>query len=122
MPFNPIGGPSGSVTIGGVPYAFGKWRFSMKSGLPKVNNFTSAYQLLVAGLLSGTLSLDGPYDGGNMPLAAGVSYAFVLKFSNAITLTVTCFVESIDPSQDIEDAARLSVTAQSSGTFTAAIT
>lgn len=122
MAFNPIGGPSGSVLVGGVAYAFGKWRVSFKSGLPKVNNFTSAYQQLVAGLLSATLSLEGPYDGGNMPLTAGVSYAFTLKFSNAITLTVTAYVESIDPSQDIEDAARVSVTAQSSGSFTASVT
>lgn len=121
MPANFISGTSGSVLVAGVAYAFGKWRFQMKSGLPKVNNFTSAYQVLVAGLLSGTLTLEGPYDGGNMPLAAGTSYAFTLKFSNAITLTVTAFVEDITPSQDIEDAARISVTAQSTGSFTAAI-
>lgn len=118
---NFIGGTSGSVLVGGVAYNFGKWRFQMKAGLPKVNNFSGAYQLLVTGLLSGTLTLDGPYDGGNMPLTAGASYAFTLKFSNAITLTATAFVEDITPSQDIEDAARISVTAQSSGSFTAAV-
>lgn len=118
---NFISGTSGSVLVGGVAYSFGKWRFQMKAGLPRVNNFTTGYQVLVAGLLSGTLTLEGPYDGGNMPLAAGTSYAFTLKFSNAITLSVTCYVEDITPSQDIEDAARISVTAQSTGSFTAAI-
>jgi hypothetical protein len=122
MPFNPIGGPSGSVLVGGVAYAFGKWRFSMKTGLPRVNNFTSAYQLLVAGLTSGTLTLDGPYDGGNMPLTSGTSYAFTLRFSGAISLLVTALVGEIGPSQDIEDAARVTVTAESNGSFTAAIT
>jgi hypothetical protein len=116
-----IAGTSGSVLVGGVAYAFGKWRFAMKAGLPKVNNFTSAYQQLVAGLISGTLTLEGPYDAGNMPIAAGTSYAFTLKFSAAVTLTVTCYVEDITPSQDIEDAARVTVTAQSTGSFTAAI-
>lgn len=122
MPFNPIGGPSGSVTVGGVTYAFGKWRVSFKGGLPKVNNFTSAFQQLVAGLTSGTITLEGPYDGGNMPLSVLTSYVFVCKFSNSITLTIPALVESIDPSQDIEDAARVSVTAQTSGSFTASIT
>lgn len=122
MPYNPIGGPSGSVTVGGVAYAFGKWRASLKTGLPRVNNFTSAYQALVAGLTSATITLEGPYDGGNMPLTAGTSYAFVLKFSNAITLTITALVSEIGPSQDIEDAARIAVTAESNGSFTAAVT
>lgn len=122
MPFNPIGGPSGSVLIGGVPYAFGKWRCPIKTGLPRVNNFTSAFQQLVAGLTSGTITLDGPYDGGNMPLTSGQSYEFTLKFSNAISLTLTALVGEIVPSQDIEDAARISITAESSGTFTASIT
>lgn len=118
MPFNPIAGPSGSVTVGGVAYAFGKWRLSLKAGLPKVNNFTSAYQQLVTGLYSATLTLEGPYDGGNMPLTVGTSYAFVCKFNSTYTITVTALVESIDPSQDIEDAARITVTAQSTGSFT----
>lgn len=121
MPANFIGGTSGSVLVGGVAYSFGKWRLQMKGGLPKVNNFTSAFQQLVAGLTSATLTLDGPYDGGNMPLAVLTAYAFTLKFSPAITLVVTAMVEDITPSQDIEDAARISVTAQSTGSFTAAV-
>lgn len=121
MPYNPIGGPSGSVLVGGVAYAFGKWRFSAKTNLPKVNNFTSSYQQLVAGLWSGTLSIEGPYDAGNMPLTSGTTYTFTLKFSNSYTLSVPAVVESIDSSQDIEDAARISITAQTSGTFTISI-
>jgi hypothetical protein len=122
MPFNPVGGPSGSVLVGGVAYAFGKWRISMKTGLPRVNNFTSAYQQLVAGLTSATISIDGPYDGGNMPLTAGTSYAFTLRVNGAISLVVTALVGEINPSQDIEDAARISITAESNGSFTAAVT
>ena len=122
MAFNPLSGIGAATTVGGVTYAFGKWRLSFKSGLPKVNNFTSVYQQLVVGLLSATLTLEGPYDGGNMPLTAGTSYVFVCKWSNAIILTVTALVESIDGSQDIEDAGRVTVTAQTSGSFTASIT
>lgn len=122
MPFNPIGGPSGSVLIGGVAYAFGKWRLQMKGGLPRVNNFTSAFQQLVAGLASATIQLDGPYDGGNMPLTLLTSYVFTLKYSASISIAVTALVGDITPSQDIEDAGRISVTAESSGPFTISIT
>lgn len=121
MPFNPIGGPSGSVLVGGVAFSFGKWRASIKSGAPKVNNFNSGYQQLVTGLLSASISIDGPYDGGNMPLVAGATYVFTLKFNNALSFLVSCIVTEIGPSQDIEDAARLSVSAESSGSFTAAV-
>jgi len=122
MAFNPIGGPSGSVLIGGVVYAFGKWRCPIRTGLPRVNNFTSAFQQLVAGLTSAAITLDGPYDGGNMPLTSGNSYEFTLKFSNAISLVLTARVAEIVPSQDIEDAARISINADSTGSFTASIT
>lgn len=122
MPFNPIGGPSGSVLVGGTPYAFGKWRAALKNGLPRVNNFTSAFQQLVAGLTSATLSMDGPYDAGNMPLVSGNLYEFTLNFAPSISLVVNGRVGEISPSQDIEDAARVSVTVESTGIFTAAIT
>jgi hypothetical protein len=57
-----------------------------------------------------------------MPLTSGTSYAFTLRFSGAISLLVTALVGEIGPSQDIEDAARVTVTAESNGSFTAAIT
>ena len=119
--FNPQTGLFGSVTIGGNVFALGKWKASIKSALPKVNNFTSPYQQLVGGLLSAALTLDGPYDAGNMPLVAGTSYIFSLGVNGALSYIVTAFVESIDLSDDIEDAARVSISAQSSGAFSAAI-
>lgn len=121
MPFNPIAGPSGSVLVGGVACAFGKWRFQMKAGTPRVNNFTSAYQQLVTGLVSGTLTIEGPYDGGNMPIAIGLVYVFTLRFNGSIALVASALVSDISPSQDIDDAARLSITAETSGSFTAAV-
>lgn len=122
MPTNFIGGPEGSVLVGGVAYAFGKWRCPIRTGLPKVNNFTSAFQQLVKGLTSATITLEGPYDGGNMPITSGNEYVFTLKFSALISITITARVGEINGSQDIEDAARISINAESHGTFTAAIT
>lgn len=120
MSFN--AGPSGAVLVGGVAYAFGKWRISQKSALPKVNNFTSGFQQLVAGLLSATITVEGPYNAGAMPLTAGTAYSLTLRTVVGVDILVPiAYVESIDPSQDIEDASRVSVTFQSSGTFTYAI-
>jgi hypothetical protein len=116
-------GPSGAVLVGGVAYALGKWRMSQKAGLPKVNNFTSPYQQLVAGLWSGTITVEGPYNAGSMPMAAGTSYALTLRFTAGVDLTcATAYCESIDPSQDIEDAARITITFQTSGAFTYSVT
>lgn len=121
MSFNPISGIYGSVTVGSTPFALGKWKLSMKTNLPKVNNFTAAFQLLVAGLTSATITASGPYDGGNMPLICGNEYSFTLAYNNTISFVVTAIVESIEPEDDIEDAGRVSITAQSNGVFTAAI-
>lgn len=95
----------------------------MKSGLPKVTNFNSSpYQLLVAGILSATVYLEGPYNQGNMPFTAGTSYAWILGFTNSISLTVTAFIEEIGIDEDVEGSPRINITAQSSGSFTASIT
>lgn len=119
--FNPISGKEGSVQVGTATYAFKKWELAMDTNLPVVNNFTSAYQQLVSGVTSGTLTLEGPWDVSNMPLTTGNSYNFTLAVNNSVNLQVTAFVANITPSDDIDDAARVKVTAKTSGSFTAAI-
>lgn len=121
MAFN--AGPSGATLVGGVAYALGKWRFSQKAALPKVNNFTSGYQELVSGLKSGTITMEGPYNAGAMPMSAGSSYALTLRVVAGVDLLApTAYCESIDPSQDIDDAARVTMTFQTSGSFSYSIT
>lgn len=120
MAFN--AGPSGAFLVGGVAYALGKWRFSQKAALPKVNNFTSGYQELVSGLKSGTVTAEGPYNAGAMPMSAGTSYALTMRVVAGVDLLApTAYCESIDPSQDIEDAARVTITFQTSGAFSYSI-
>lgn len=123
MADNYISGKTGSVLIGATPYSFGKWKLAMKTGLPKVTNFTTAgYQLLVSGITAGTITIEGPYNQSNMAFACGTSYTFILGWTNAVSITVTAFIESIEASTDVEQAGHVVITAQSSGTFTAAIT
>ena len=129
MPANYLSGITGFVAIaaagggemGASDYTFAKWSVSLKTNLPKVNNFSSAFQLLVAGLQDATIQLEGPYNEGNMPLTTGVQYDFFLGWVSGIYLSVPAFVESIDPDNDIDGAPRIKVTAKSSGSFTVSI-
>lgn len=117
-----LSGITGSVAVGATNYAFSKWRIPMKSGLPKVTNFNTApYQQLVTGILSATIYLEGPYDQGSMAFAAGTSYGWILRWTSSVSLTVTAFIEELQPDVDVEGAARVAITAQSSGSFTASI-
>lgn len=123
MADNYISGTSGLVTIGSTNYSFAKWRIAIKSGLPKVTNFNSTpYQLLVAGILSSTVTLEGPYNQGNMAFTAGVSYVWILKWTPSISLTITGFIEELTPDDDADGSPRVNITIQSSGSFTASIT
>lgn len=123
MTDNYLSGTSGAVMISSTAYSFAKWKVPMKSGLPKVTNFNSSpYQLLVAGILSATIYLEGPYNQGNMPFTAGTSYAWILKWTPSISLTITAFIEELAVDDDVESSPRVNITAQSSGSFTASIT
>lgn len=123
MTANYLSGITGAVLVGATAYSFSKWRIAIKCGLPKVTNFNTApYQQLVAGILSSTVTLEGPYDQGNMAFTAGTSYAFILRWTASISLTITGFIEELTPDEDVDGSPRVSITVQSNGTFTASIT
>lgn len=124
MAFNPLSGKSGSVMIGATAYAFSKWSASIKCNIVKANNFTGGgYQQVVAGLLSCSITLEAlTYDQGNMAFTAGNSYTFILGYTTGINLTVTCLVEEIAPSVDVDGGEPIKISGQSNGSFTASIT
>jgi hypothetical protein len=122
MPFSPLSGKAGAVLVGSVPYAFGKWQYDMKTDTPAVNNFTSAYRQLVSGLTQGTITTEGPYDNGNMPLTSGNTYTLTCQQTSGVNLTGTAILANIVSSQDIEDAARIKCVWEVTGAFTAAVT
>ena len=118
-----LSGVTGFVKVGAATYAFGKWKLAIKAGNPKVTNFAGGgYQDLVRGVISATLSCSGAYDVGNMPLAAGTTYVFTLGLSPGVQLSASFLVTSLDVDNDVEDAPRLNITGESTGTFTASIT
>lgn len=123
MADNYLSGIQASVVIGVTSYSFSKWGLEIETNLPKVTNFTSqAFQALVKGVTKGTITLEGPYNQGNMPFTSGTSYTWILTWTTGISITVTALISRLAPDDDVEDAARIRIQAESNGVFTAAIT
>lgn len=123
MADNYISGKSGGVKVGATAYSFGKWKALMKMNLPSITNFTSGgAQALLDAIKRATITLVGPYNQGNMPFVVGTTYTWLLHFTDAINLSIPAKVESIDVDNDVETNPVITITAQSDGTFTAAIT
>lgn len=124
MASNPQSGITGSVSIGGTSYAFGKWTLSMKANLMPVNNFTGGgYRQVVAGVKSADLTLEAlTYDQGNMPFVCGNQYTFILGYNALTSTTVTIMIESIEPTVDYDGLQPIKISGQSNGPFTPSIT
>lgn len=115
-------GTTGYVMVGSTPYAFGKWKSGMKGGAPKTTNFTTGgFQTVVPGVVESTITLSGPWNVGSMPLAINGVYVFHLGLDTGVELVVTAQVSGIEPENDVEGTPSVSVTATSTGSFTAAI-
>lgn len=123
MADNYLSGITGGVLIGGPAYSFKKWKLAMNTKMVIRNNFTvQGFQRLVAGFTKGTVTAEGPYNAGNFPIVCGVFYVFTLQWSANLAIVVTCGVQDLEPDDDAEDGPNVSITALSSGVFTAAIT
>jgi hypothetical protein len=121
VPDNYVAGKVGFVAVNAVVYPFAKWRLSLKVGKPKVTNFTSeGFQALVSAINAATMSLEGAYNIGNMPLTNGFRYTFHFGFTTAIYL-VGDFIVDLDLNNDVEDVPRVTVSGESTGPFTLSI-
>jgi hypothetical protein len=115
-------GKDGAVLVGSTPYAFGKWDLDINTKAVPTNNFTSqGFNDNVAGFTGGTITLQGPWDIGSMPLTSGTVYTFNLN-NGITTIPVPARVTNIKPSNDAEGTPTVSVTAVSKGVFTPSIT
>src|SRR5215469_2101353 len=121
-----LAGKDASVSLGPLPgteLAFRSWKCSMKAVALKINDFTSrGYQTLIAGFTSATISLEGAYFAEDTALTAGVIEEFILSYSATLDLTVSALITDITPTVDAEKEITLSVTAESTGEFTAEVT
>lgn len=116
-----LSGKLGYTTINSVSYRFGKWKLRINVPAIKRPTIDSQFQSLAdgTGLPNGTLTIDGPYDQGNMPLTAGCVYTFHLGFqlSGSVELLVSAQIEDLIPDNDVENAPNISVSAISDGPF-----
>lgn len=118
-----LSGSTGYVKLGSTAYAFNKWRLDIKAGSPKVTNFTSGgYQQVVPGIVAGALSLSGPYNQGSMAVAVNGTYVFHLGMDTGVELSVSAQVTGVTVENDVEGTPMVSVTAETSGSFTSSIT
>lgn len=113
-----LSGKTGFVALAGRKYRFGKWDLPLTMNTPKANNFIDApFSIFVGGLFEAKLTCDGPYDLGNMPLVLGNVYIFTLGWTPAVSFTVTGYLNSLNPSNDVENNPIVKIGAQVSGAF-----
>jgi len=123
VPGTYLAGKGGSVTVDTTPVAFRSWKASMKAVFLKINDFTcQGFQLGLAGFISATITLDGAYFSGATALTVGAVHSFVLGYSSTLNLTIPAMITDITPTVDAEKEETLSVTCDSTGVFTAAVT
>jgi hypothetical protein len=116
-----LSGTQGYTYIGDTPYKFGKWKLKINVPAIRRNTIFSQFQNLAdgTGISNGELTIDGPYDQGNMPLTGGCVYLFHLGFelSSTIELLLTAQIEDLTPDNDVENAPNVDINAISDGPF-----
>lgn len=121
MPDNYISGNDGYVKLGTTEYNFGNWKCSIDPGNKKFFAFGSRFQRTLPGGVAGTITAEGPYNAGNMPLTPGVVYEFHLGYESGLEIVVSARLGPIDFSNAIGaggDPGQVSITADSEGEFT----
>lgn len=120
MPDAFISGNSSYFRLGAVSYSFNGWRLNVDPGLKKFFAFGSAFQRTLPGGFAASISADGPYNAGNMPLTPGVVYEAHLGFDTGIEFVVSARLGPVDYTNKIQaggDPATISVTLESEGAF-----
>jgi hypothetical protein len=118
-----LSGTTGHVKIGSTSYAFDKWKLAIKAGAPNVTNFTSSgYKQIVSGVIAGTLTISGPYNQGSMAFSVNTTYTWLLGLDTGVELSVSAKLTSLEVDNNVEDSPRVSIGAETSGSFTSSIT
>lgn len=117
-----LSGKQGSIAVDGSDFNLSKWKAAMNTKVLPVNNFGSeGWQEVLDGFSKATVTAEGFYDSGSMPIEVGQFYEFTLRCSPSIALTVTAMVQDLVVDTDAEGTVNVSITAESDGAFTAAI-
>lgn len=117
-----LAGKSGSIGFGASNFALREWTVDMRIDPIDTTNFDSAgYKENIAGLIGATISARGPYNQGAMAVTGGSSYAFNLRVNSTTGFAVTARVTSIRLVTGVDNAVQVDISAESTGSFTAAI-
>lgn len=117
---NFISGNDAYVKIGVSPYSFGKWGMKIDGGVKSFYHFGSPFRRTLPGGMAATITLEGPYNAGNMPLVVNGIAELHLGWAYGIEIVVFARIANIDYSTEISaggDPAQCSVTAESEGAF-----
>jgi len=118
-----LAGKGGSIAFGASNLALREWTLDMRVDPIDVTNFDSAgFKENIAGLTSAAISARGPYNQGSMAVTAGSSYAFNLRVNSTTGFAVTARVTSVRLVTGADNAVQVDISAESTGSFTAAIT
>lgn len=111
-------GKNGSVSIGGTTQPLTSWSMEVQSEPIDVTNFNSSgFAESEAGITSANITCSGPYDGSS-GATVGATAAFVLKYEQVgAGFTVTARVTNVSISDEVRGVAQVSITAQSTGSF-----
>ena len=130
MAFTPLPGVNAYVEISSTKYAFDSIKFQPKSKMVEATNFTSAvgttpatiFEVFVPTVAGGKVILSGPWDGGNMAaFSVGASVTVILGWSATLSTSCPAYIEEINVEDKVDDIARVEVTLQLSGVFTASL-
>lgn len=121
MPF--YVGKSGTITIGGTSRPLTDWSIDVKTDALDVTNFTSGgWQEVLGGIFSIDISCSGPYN-GTSGVTQGTLAAFVLDVdaigTGGPSFSGNGLVTSVKIDHSVKDVAKISISATSSGSWTA---
>ena len=115
MPF--FAGKSGSISVGGALQPLTDWSIDGKADAIETTNFLSGgAQESETGIAGVDITASGPYDGtaGAQP---GTVAVFILSTGAGPSYSVAARITSIKVDLNVKDVAKVSYTAQSTGTF-----
>jgi hypothetical protein len=119
MPF--YAGKTASLTVGASAQPMTDWTLDVKEEAIDTTNFTSGgYQESDGGIRGADITCTGPYD-GTSGVTMGTTASFVMATGGGgPSFTVTARVTSVNVSTNVRGVATVSITAQSTGSFTVA--
>lgn len=118
-----LAGKSGGLLVGAAEWKVNEWTIDMGGELSDVTNFASGgYKENIDALTGANITFSGPFDSTAMTIAKGTSYSLTLKLSASVSISVTARVKNINVRTKVDDAVRVQITAESTGSFTAGLT